>query len=68
MKLRLFVSSSAVVLVAWLAITFVHDVPTQSYPKLDKYRRSTGVGELPERSSAPDAETATGLLQVSLSP
>jgi hypothetical protein len=68
MKLRLFVSGSAVVLVAWLAITFVHDVPTQPYPKLDKYRRTTGVGEIPERTPDHNEQTTTELLQVSLSP
>jgi hypothetical protein len=37
MQLRHFVSGSSVILTGWLAITFVHQVPTQRYPKLDKY-------------------------------
>jgi len=37
MKLRHFVSGSSAILVGWLGVTFVYDVPTQCYPKLDKY-------------------------------
>jgi hypothetical protein len=65
MKLRQFVSGSAVVLGAWLAITFFHEVPTQRYPKLDKHRRSA---ETKEKSGANAAEAGAELLQVSVSP
>ncbi len=37
MQLRNFVSGSSVVIVGWLAVTFFHQVPSQRYPKLDKY-------------------------------
>jgi hypothetical protein len=37
MQLRHFVSGSSVILVGWLAVTFFHQVPSQRYPKLDKY-------------------------------
>ena len=37
MKLRQFVTTSAVVLAGWLGFTFVHEVPSQRYPKLQKY-------------------------------
>ena len=37
MQLRHFVSGSSVILAGWLAVTFVHQVPAQRYPKLDKY-------------------------------
>jgi hypothetical protein len=37
MKLRNFVSGSSIVLVGWLVVTFLHEVPAQSYPKLRKY-------------------------------
>ena len=37
MQLRSFVSVSSVILVAWLAATFVREVPCQRYPKLEKY-------------------------------
>jgi hypothetical protein len=68
MKLRHFVSGSAVVLGLWLAITFVHEVPTKRYPKLDKYRRSAEAGVASDPSGATAADTAAELLQVSVSP
>lgn len=37
MKLRQFVTTSAVVLAGWLGFTFFHEVPSQRYPKLQKY-------------------------------
>ena len=40
MSLPQFVSTSAVVLLGWLAATFVHQVPSQRYPRLDKIRAS----------------------------
>lgn len=65
MKLRHFVSGSAVVLGAWLAITFFHEVPTQRYPKLEKYHRSAaGSDQFDPRM----AEAGTEISQVSLSP
>ena len=36
MKLRHFVSGSAIILAGWLVATFVRDVPSQRYPKLNK--------------------------------
>jgi hypothetical protein len=65
MKLRQFVSGSALVLGAWLAITFFQDVPTQRYPKLDKHQRSAKAAD---PSEARSAETSPQLLQVSVSP
>ena len=67
MKLRQFVSGSAVVLGAWLAITFFHEVPTQRYPKLDKYRRSADTGRAGDKPVASAAENDPELLQVSVS-
>lgn len=37
MKLGQFVTTSSVVLTGWLGFTFVHEVPSQRYPKLQKY-------------------------------
>lgn len=37
MDIRRFVSGSAVILAGWLAVTFFRDVPSQRYPRLDKY-------------------------------
>jgi hypothetical protein len=67
MKLRQFVSGSAVVLGAWLAITFFHEVPSQRYPKLDKHRRSAEAGEARDKTGGTVPETAE-LSQVSVSP
>jgi len=36
MNVRNFVSGSSVVLVGWLGATFLNEVPSQRYPKLDK--------------------------------
>lgn len=68
MKLRQFVSGSAVVLGAWLAITFFHEVPTQRYPKLDKLRRSAEASGKPDVPGANAADAAAEVFQVSVSP
>jgi hypothetical protein len=65
MKLRQFVSGSAVILGAWLAITFFHEVPSQRYPKLDKYRRSATASD---KAGEKTGDTGPELLQVSVSP
>lgn len=36
MNTRRFVTGSSVVLAAWLGATFLHEVPAQRYPKLQK--------------------------------
>ncbi len=36
MKVRLFVTSSAAVLAAWLGVTFFHEVSSEAYPHLGK--------------------------------
>ena len=36
MNTRGFVSGSSVLLAGWLGATFLNDVPSQRYPKLDK--------------------------------
>lgn len=36
MKLRLFVIGSSVVLMAWLAMTFILETPLGSYPRLGR--------------------------------
>ncbi len=36
MNTRRFVSGSSVLLAGWLGATFLNDVPSQRYPKLDK--------------------------------
>ena len=36
MSTRRFVSGSSVILAGWLGATFLNDVPSKVYPKLDK--------------------------------
>ena len=36
MNNRRFVSGSSLILVGWLAVTFIYKVPAKSYPKHDK--------------------------------
>lgn len=36
MNTRRFVCGSSIILAGWLGATFLHDVPAQRYPKLDK--------------------------------
>ena len=36
MNTRRFVSGSSVLLAGWLGATFLYDVPSQRYPKLDR--------------------------------
>lgn len=64
MKLRHFVSTSAVILAAWLGFTFVHEVPTQPYPKLDKY---TARQPVPASTPLPAGDSRLEISQVSLS-
>lgn len=41
MNIRSFVSGSSVVLAGWLGATFLNEVPSQRYPKLDKSTSSS---------------------------
>jgi len=52
MQLRPFVSVSSVILVAWLAATFIREVPCQRYPKLEKYSTTTLLTPDPDAASA----------------
>jgi hypothetical protein len=64
MKLRNFVSGSALVLAGWLAATFMYDMPAQRYQKLDKFPETTGLNrkEIPVK---PAAGPVAALAQVS---
>ena len=46
MNVRNFVSGSSVILVGWLGATFLNEVPSQRYPKLDK-SNSARAGQIP---------------------
>jgi hypothetical protein len=43
MKTRRFVSGSSLVLAGWLVATFLYEVPTKSYPKLDTKPTATAL-------------------------
>ncbi len=45
MNTRRFVSGSSVLLAGWLGATFLNDVPSQRYPKLDKNPASVSRGD-----------------------
>lgn len=53
MKIRVFVTGSAAFFAAWLALTYVREVPHENYPRLGK-------GSLPVSAEAAPA-AATGL-------
>ncbi len=44
MNTRCFVSGSSVLLAGWLGATFLNDVPSQRYPKLDKKPATAALG------------------------
>lgn len=55
MKLRHFVSGSALVLTGWLAATFLYDMPAQRYQKLEKFP-TTSRTPAPVKSGLPDTD------------
>lgn len=56
MNLRHFVSASAVVLVGWLAVTFVYHMPSQRYPKQGRQAAPTAAKDGLPPESRPTAE------------
>ena len=66
MNTQRFVSGSSIILVAWLGATFLNEVPSQRYPKLDKTPATAAVGEGAERTVA-NSELKSAALQVSIS-
>jgi hypothetical protein len=57
MSLSQFVSTSAVVLLGWLVATFVHQVPSQRYPRQDRVRASAAL-EAPDTLRHPENPAA----------
>lgn len=55
MQLRHFVSGSAILLIAWLGVTFFHEVPTHRYLKPET-RKTTGANDKPSDAPAPGLE------------
>ena len=66
MNTQRFVSGSSIVLVAWLGATFLNEVPSQRYPKLDKSPATAALGV---KDKGPSAVTPGKLptMQVSVS-
>ena len=71
MKLHHFVSGSAVILAGWLALTFVYDMPSQRYPRLEKHPKVSEIDQMRETAAfpatAPFAEESR-MMQLSASP
>jgi hypothetical protein len=51
MQLRHFVSGSAILLIAWLGVTFLHEVPTQRYLQPGS-RKTTSANDKPSVAPA----------------
>jgi hypothetical protein len=49
MNTRCFVSGSSILLAGWLGATFLNEVPSQRYPKLDKKPATASVIGLREK-------------------
>jgi hypothetical protein len=49
MNTRCFVSGSSILLAGWLGATFLNEVPSQRYPKLDKKPATAAVEVTPEK-------------------
>ena len=69
MRLRHFVSASAIILCGWLAVTFVTEVPVKRYPKLEKQvlQESPTVSEEAAQFAKTTANPAE-IIRVSVSP
>ena len=67
MKLGQFVTTSSVVLTGWLGFTFVHEVPSQRYPKLQKYAETGPQEDTPVAAGPMDTDPDASLLHVSVS-
>lgn len=67
MRLSHFVTISSIMLCGWLALTFVSEVPAQSYPKLEKYVRKSHPKPQGEESrlAATDADHEASRISVS---
>ena len=66
MNIRNFVSGSSVILAGWLGATFLNEVPSQRYPKLDK-SASTDVRQTEADVLMVSVAEEDGVLQVSAS-
>jgi hypothetical protein len=67
MKLGNFVTTSAVVLAGWLGFTFVHEVPSQRYPKHQRYTDARSRMITPPNEKPVEAAPEPEVFHVSLS-
>ncbi len=67
MKLGQFVTTSSVILAGWLGFTFVHEVPSQRYPKLKKYTEAKPQATAPHLAEPPTAAPEAEIFHVSVS-
>ncbi len=56
MKIRFFVTGSAAFFAAWLAVTYVREVPHEDYPRLGKGSLPLSAQATPEQPVLPDVE------------
>lgn len=68
MKLGQFVTTSSVVLAGWLGFTFVHEVPSQRYPKLRKQAEAMLQRTAPDPAEPMKTLPEEEVFQVSVSP
>lgn len=50
MNVRNFIGSSSLILLAWLGVTYFHDVPFERYPDKGKIQSSTSLNQNSEES------------------
>lgn len=67
MKLGQFVTTSSVVLAGWLGFTFIHEVPSQRYPKLQKYTATKQDRTTPVLAAPMNAVSEARFFHVSVS-
>lgn len=64
MNIRHFVSGSSILLAGWLGLTFVHEVPAQRYPKLEKAKTAAASDEKNQNSLLATATANTAEIPV----
>lgn len=67
MNTRRFVSGSSVILAGWLGATFLNEVPSQRYPKLDKKPATAALPEDPAADAMLAAQSKPADRSVSIS-
>lgn len=67
MEIRRFVSGTSIILAGWLGVTFIREVPSQRYPKMERYESvSTELVPVPVPVGA-DSATASNELVLPVS-